>query len=111
ERPLFQRRKRQTINERTLMEPNFPGMYYQWIEAWNGGDIDLETIFHRGVVVRQMPKEQHGIEAIHEMLKQGRAPFDPLHFTIDVEPVFDDHMLAARWKCHGVYQGGLPGVS
>jgi predicted ester cyclase len=58
-----------------------------------------------------MPKERHGIEAVHEMIERGRAPFDPITFMVDVEPIFDDHMLAARWKCTGVYQGGLPGAS
>lgn len=93
------------------MELTKPGLYYRWLEAWNGGDVDLGDIFHRDVIVRQMPKEQHGIEAIHEMIENGRAPFDPLQFIVDVEPIYDDHMLAARWKCHGIYKGGLPGVT
>ena len=94
-----------------MLSLSYAGLYYLWIEAWNGGDIDLNEIFHDGVIVRQMPKERHGIEAVQDMLKRGRAPFDPVRFTVDVEPVFDDHMLAARWTCQGTYVGGLPDVT
>lgn len=93
------------------MELTFAQKYYQWIGIWNGEDFDLEDIFHRDVIVRQAPNEKHGIEAVHQMVEQGRAPFDPIFFTVDVEPVFDDHMLAARWKCHGTYKGGLTNVT
>lgn len=78
------------------MELGKAGPYYRWISAWNGDDIDLADIFHRDVIVHQMPMEQHGIEAVQEMIKQGRAPFDPVSFVVDVEPILDDHMLAAR---------------
>lgn len=93
------------------MELSKAGLYYRWISAWNGDDIDLEEIFDHNVIVRQMPKEQHGIEAVREMIARGRAPFDSVRFTVDVEPIFDDHMLAARWMCHGVYTGGLEGAT
>lgn len=93
------------------MELTLPQKYYQWIAIWNGEDIDLAEIFHRDVIVRQAPNERYGIETVREMVKQGRAPFDPLSFTIDVEPIFVDHMLAARWKCQGTYKGGLPGTT
>lgn len=82
--------------------------YYQWIAYWNGEDIDIDEVFHRDVIVRQAPHEKHGIEAVKEMVVQGRAPFSPIFFTVDVEPIHDSHMLAARWKCHGTYVGGLP---
>lgn len=85
--------------------------YYQWIAYWNGEDIDIDEVFHRDVIVRQAPQEKHGIEAVTEMVEQGRAPFDPIFFTVDVEPIHDSHMLAARWKCHGTYIGGLPGTT
>jgi predicted ester cyclase len=93
------------------MERSYAGLYSLWIRAWNGEDIDLEEIFDRDVIVRQMPKEHHGIEAVQEMIEQGRAPFDPVLFRVDVEPIFDDHMLAARWTCGGTYIGGLPNVT
>lgn len=93
------------------MEHTFSQKYYQWIGIWNGQDHNLEDIFHRDVIVRQAPNEKHGIEAVQEMVEQGRAPFDPIFFSVEIEPVFDDHMLAARWKCHGTYKGGLPDVS
>lgn len=93
------------------MELTFAQKYYQWIAIWNGEDFELEDIFHPDVIVRQAPHEKHGIEAVREMVEEGRAPFDPLFFTVDVEPVYDDHMLAARWKCHGTYRGGIPGVT
>ncbi len=85
--------------------------YYQWIAYWNGEDVDIEEIFHQGVIVRQAPHEKHGINAVREMVEQGRAPFDPIFFTVAVEPIYDTHMLAARWKCQGTYIGGVPGAT
>ena len=85
--------------------------YYQWIAYWNGEDIDIEEIFHQGVIVRQAPNEKHGINAVREMVEQGRAPFDPIFFTVAVEPIYDTHMLAARWTCQGTYVGGIPGAT
>ena len=93
------------------MELSKAGLYYRWISAWNGDDIDLSEIFDHNVIVRQMPTEKHGIEAVQEMINQGRAPFDPIRFIVDVEPIFDDHMLAARWTCNGTYVGGLEGAT
>lgn len=93
------------------MDSNKALLYYEWIEAWNGKDVDLESIFHPHVIVRQMPHEKAGIDAVREMIEQGRAPFNPVIFTVEVDPIFDDHMLAARWTCHGTYRGGLPGVT
>lgn len=92
-------------------ERTFPRLYNQWIAIWNGEDFDLEDIFLPEVIVHQSPHEKHGIEAVREMVEQGLAPFDPAFITIEVEPVFDDHMLAARWRFHGTYQGGIPDVS
>lgn len=85
--------------------------YYQWIAYWNAETIDIEEIFHRDVIVHQAPHEKHGIDAIRELVDQGRAPFNPIFFMVDLEPLFDSHMLAARWKCHGKYIGGIPGTS
>lgn len=93
------------------MELTFAQKYYQWIGIWNGEDFALEQIFHRDVIVKQMPHEKHGIETVREMVVQGRAPFEPIFCTIEVEPVYDDHMLAARWKCHGTYKGGMPNIT
>lgn len=85
--------------------------YYQWIAYWNNEDIDIAEIFHRDVIVRQAPNEKHGIESVIEMVKQGREPFDPIFFTVALEPIDDGVMLAARWKCQGTYVGGIPGAS
>ena len=93
------------------MKMSKPSKYFRWIEAWNGGDVDLTEIFHEQVIVRQMPHERTGIAVVKEMIAKGRAPFNPVTFTVDVDPIYDDHMLAARWKCHGVYSGGLPNVT
>lgn len=93
------------------MDVSFAGLYRQWIAIWNGEDFDLGEIFQRDVTVHQMPKQRIGIESVQEMIDQGRAAFDPIQFRIDVDPIFDDHMLAARWTCQGTYTGGLAGAT
>lgn len=83
-------------------------LYRWWIEVWNGKNIDLENIFHTDVVVRQAPHERHGIEAVRNMIEQGRAPFDPIEFQIEVDPILDENRLAARWQCNGAHAGDMP---
>ena len=42
------------------------------------------------------------------MVESGRAPFSDPVFSIEVGPIGDGEMVAARWVARGNYGGGLP---
>jgi predicted ester cyclase len=41
----------------------------------------------------------------------GRAPFSELTFAIEVGPIVEGDMLAARWIGRALYAGGIPGAT
>jgi predicted ester cyclase len=45
------------------------------------------------------------------MVQEGHAPFDDLTFEIEVGPVVDGDLVAARWAGRGRYKGGIPGAT
>ncbi len=55
--------------------------------------------------------ERRGPEGVHEMVELGRAPFSDLAVSIEVEPMGDGEMVAARWVARGKYGGGVPDVT
>ena len=55
--------------------------------------------------------ERRGPEGVHEMVESGRAPFFDLAFSIEVGPIGDGEMVAARWVVRGKYGGGIPDVT
>ncbi len=45
--------------------------------------------------------ERRGPEGVHEMVELRRAPFSDLAFSIEVGPIGDGEMVAARWVARG----------
>jgi hypothetical protein len=43
-------------------------------------------------------------------VQMGRAPFSGLTFAIEVGPLVDADLVAARWAGRGCYAGGIPGA-
>ena len=41
----------------------------------------------------------------------GRSPIEALTFALEVGPIVEGDMLAARWSGRGTYAGGIPGTS
>ena len=46
-----------------------------------------------------------------QLIGDGHAPFDGLTFEIEVGPVVEGDLVAARWAGRGRYQGGMPGAT
>jgi predicted ester cyclase len=93
-------------------------LYRRWmLELWNG-DLSVATelvtgdfVIHQARAGGAGSEERRGPEAVVQMVRDGHAPFDGLTFEIEVGPVVEGDLVAARWAGRGRYRGGLPGAS
>ena len=93
-------------------------MYRRWLlELWAGDLSVAEQLVTADFVVHQAradgaPSEAlRGPQAAARMVREGHAPFDGLSFEIEVGPVVEGDLVAARWTGRGRYRGGLPGAT
>jgi predicted ester cyclase len=93
-------------------------LYERWLlELWRGDESVADEILADDFVIHQarsQPGESEtvrGPQAGIEMVQMGRAPFSDLTFEIEVGPIVEGDMLAARWVGRGRYAGGMPGAS
>jgi predicted ester cyclase len=93
-------------------------LYRRWmLELWNGDLTVAEEIVTGDFVVHQAraddatSEEVRGPGAVTRMVEEGHAPFDDLTFEIEVGPVVDGDLVAARWAGRGRYKGGIPGAT
>jgi predicted ester cyclase len=98
--------------------PDLRQLYRRWIlELWNG-DLAVATelvtddfLVHQARADDASSEEVRGPEAVVQMVRQGHAPFDDLTFQIEVGPVVEGNMVAARWVGRGRYREGIPGAT
>ena len=100
------------------MAADLSGLYRRWLlELWAGDLSVAEQLVTPDFVVHQAradgaPSEEvRGPEALVRMVREGHGPFDGLSFRIEVGPVVDGDLVAARWAGRGRYRGGLPGAT
>jgi len=93
-------------------------LYERWLlELWHGDESVADEILADDFVIHQarsQPGESEtvrGPQAGIEMVQMGRAPFSELTFEIEVGPIVEGDMLAARWVGRGRYAGGIPGAT
>ncbi|WP_436774989.1 ester cyclase [Yinghuangia sp. YIM S09857] len=84
-------------------------LYRRWLfDVW-AGDFDVvERIFTPDVVGHWPTHDFHGPGELADQVRQSHALFTGIENTLDVGPVVDGDLLAARWTFHGTYQGGIP---
>jgi hypothetical protein len=92
-------------------------LYRRWLlELWHGDLAVAREIVAPTFVVHQAradaaPSEGvTGPDGLGELVRQGRAPFSALTFAIEVGPLVDGDLVAARWLGRGIYAGGVPGA-
>jgi ketosteroid isomerase-like protein len=93
-------------------------LYERWLlELWNGDESVAEEILADDFVVHQARAEPGASEAVRgpqaglEMVRMGRSPFSELVCAIEVGPIVEGDMVAARWTAVGAYAGGIPGAT
>ncbi len=98
--------------------PESPGdVYEQWLLGmWHAPDDELDEraarlaapdlVVHNGRAVM----DERGPDALVAVVRQARALFTDTRVTLDVGPVVDGELVAARWSFVGRYAGGIPGA-
>ncbi len=93
-------------------------LYRRWmLELWNG-ELAVATelvtddfVIHQARADGAGSDERRGPEAVVQLVRDGHAPFDGLTFEIEVGPVVEGDLVAARWAGRGRYRGGIPGAT
>jgi predicted ester cyclase len=93
-------------------------LYWRWmLELWNGDLAVAAELVTDDFVIHQAradgagSDERRGPEAVVQLVRDGHAPFDGLTFEIEVGPVVEGDLVAARWAGRGRYRGGMPGAT
>jgi predicted ester cyclase len=93
-------------------------LYERWLlELWHGDESVAQEILAADFVVHQARSQPGESEAVRgpqagiELVRMGRAPFSQLAFEIEVGPIVEGGMVAARWIGRGLYAGGIPGAT
>jgi predicted ester cyclase len=93
-------------------------LYRRWmLELWNGDLAVAAELVTDDFVIHQAradgagSDERRGPEAVVQLVRDGHAPFDGLTFEIEVGPVVEGDLVAARWAGRGRYRGGMPGAT
>ena len=86
-------------------------MYDNWMTMWNGDTSLAHKLVARDCPVHQPPNSAVGPEGVIQMVEMGRAPFETISFSVEVDPIIQNEWLAARWIGTGRYRGGMPGAT
>jgi predicted ester cyclase len=93
-------------------------LYGRWLlELWHGDEAVAQEIVTPGFVIHQARDAPGASEAVRgpraavELVQMGRSPFSALTFALEVGPIVEGDMLAARWIGRGTYAGGIPGAT
>ena len=86
-----------------------------WLTMWNGdytpANRALAADFTTHAALMDGGSSLHGADALVGWIKQLRAAFTELEFTVEVGPIIGDDHVALRWLATGTYGGGFPGAT
>lgn len=88
-------------------------LYERWLlELWTSGDRALAEQLVTPDFVGHWPDRQvHGPDGLVAVVGQSLSLFWQVTTSIEVGPIVDGDLVAARWAFHGPYAGGLPGAN
>jgi predicted ester cyclase len=89
-------------------------LYRRWLlELWNGNLAITDQIVTPDFVGSWpgRPGLVHGPKELAEFIRRSRAIFSEVTFAVEVGPVADGELVAARWIGQGSYQGGMRGAT
>ncbi|MBT2216806.1 hypothetical protein F3157_14650 [Virgibacillus dakarensis] len=91
-------------------------VYKLWVKAWNGDVSILNEVtspnctVHQARLDKKDSEARKGVEALKEMITNGRAIFNDVKMSIEVGPIEENAYVSARWKLTGTYNGEMPGA-
>jgi hypothetical protein len=87
-------------------------LYERWLyELWTTADRDLaEDLLTPGFVGHWPDQDVYGPAELVATIGRSLALFTGVTTSIDVGPIVDGPLLAARWTFRGGYAGGLSGA-
>ena len=92
-------------------------LFFDWLAMWNGDYepaprcVAEDFTVHAAMLDGGDGSAVRGPEGLVEWIKQTRAAFRELVFSVQVGPISEDDHLAVRWLATGVYGGGFPGAT
>ncbi|MET9577692.1 ester cyclase [Streptomyces sp. DT199] len=97
----------------TLSIERMGELYGHWAALWRGDFSRADEILDPGFVVHQARPDGSDSEAVTGSarllpeIEQTMAVFDDVALTVDVGPIVQGDLIAARWTLHARYTGGL----
>ncbi|MBX9366368.1 ester cyclase [Streptomyces sp. WAC04114] len=88
-------------------------LYGHWAALWRGDFSRADEILDPGFVVHQARPDGSDSEAVTGSarllpeIEQTMAVFDGVALTVDVGPIVQGDLIAARWTLRARYAGGL----
>jgi predicted ester cyclase len=70
-----------------------------------------DFVIHQARAAPGGSEDVRGPQAAVELVRMGRAPFSELTIALEVGPIVEGDMVAARWSARVVYASGLPGAT
>lgn len=89
-------------------------LYSRWLsELWNGDLAAAEEIVAPDFVGHwpQEPAKVRGPQALAEIVRETRGYFEELEFAVEVGPIAEGDVVAARWTGRGWMQGSQVSLS
>ena len=82
-------------------------LYERWLlELWQGSYDVAGEILTEDFAGHWPDREVVGRDALVELIRETRAMFSTLDFTLAVGPLVDGELVAARWTGVGVLEDG-----
>ncbi|MBO8201102.1 ester cyclase [Streptomyces smyrnaeus] len=101
----------------TLPAARLRELYDRWSELWRGDFSHADEILHPDFVVHQARPDGSDSEATRgparllPEIEQTRAAFRDIRIGVDLGPIVEDDLIAARWTMTAAYNGGLPSAT
>ncbi len=85
-------------------------LYQRWLlELWHGDYSVADEILTEDFVGHWPDREVEGREALVELIRETRAMFSSLEFELELGPIADGDLVAARWTGTGrTKEGEMP---
>ncbi|MFJ8075522.1 ester cyclase [Streptomyces sp. NPDC096176] len=89
-------------------------LYDRWSELWRGDFSNAGEILDPGFVVHQARPDGSdsgavtGPERLLPEIEQTMTAFGDITINVDLGPIVDGDLIAARWTMRATYTGGIP---